>query len=327
MSFNNYITLNNGVKMPQIGLGTWQSTKPGEAERAVESALKGGYRHIDAAVIYGNQREVGAGIKKSGIPRSDIFVVSKLWNNSHRPEVVEADLDNTLKELDTDYLDLYLIHWPVPFQPGPTLSATRTRNDGSGESEVIIDTEAPSIAETWKAMVSLLQTGKVKAIGVSNFTIKHLEILAKASDVVPAVNQIEAHPLLQQDDLVAYSKEKGIHLTAYSPLGQNITGRPPVISHEIVASVASELGATPAQVLIAWGVAQGYSVIPKSVTPERIQSNFKQITLPEDALKKISNLPRTQGRMRYNIPFVYNPRWDINVFDEPEEQGASRSVW
>ncbi|EEB91522.1 hypothetical protein MPER_10102 [Moniliophthora perniciosa FA553] len=322
MSFNNYIVLNNGVKMPQIGLGTWQSTKPGEAECAVESALKEGYRHIDAAVIYGNQKEVGAGIKKSSVPRSEIFLVSKLWNNSHRPELVEADLDNTLKELDTDYLDLYLIHWPVPFQPGTTLSATRSRVDDSGEREVVIDTEAPSIAETWKTMVALLKSGKVRAIGVSNFTIEHLEILARASDVIPAVNQIEAHPLLQQDDLTAYSKEKGIH-----PLGQNIIGRPPVIAHSTVAAVASDLGVTPSQILIAWGVAQGYSVIPKSVTPERIKSNFSQITLPQDALKKITDLPRGQGRMRYNIPFVYDPRWDINVFNEPEEQNASRTVW
>ncbi|KAF5371310.1 hypothetical protein D9758_004209 [Tetrapyrgos nigripes] len=326
MSFNEYITLNNGVKMPQIGLGTWQSA-PGEVENAVDIALRAGYKHIDAAVIYGNQKEVAEGIKKSGIPRENIFLVSKLWNNSHRPELVEADLDNTLKELESSYLDLFLIHWPVPFQPGPELSALRPRNDSSGEMETIIDTDAPSIAETWKAMVKLLDTGKVKAIGVSNFTVRHLEILKAASDIIPAVNQIEAHPLLQQTDLIAYCKEKNIHLTAYSPLGQNITGRPPVIAHNIVKEVASASNATPAQVLIAWAAAQGFSVIPKSVTSDRIKSNFQQIKLSYEALKKITDLPKTEGRTRYNTPILYNPRWDINVFDEPEEKVASRSVW
>uniref|UniRef100_A0A0W0FSP2 NADP-dependent oxidoreductase domain-containing protein n=1 Tax=Moniliophthora roreri TaxID=221103 RepID=A0A0W0FSP2_MONRR len=188
-SFNNYIALSNGVRMPQIGLGTWQSTKLGEGECAIESALKEGYRHIDAALYnYGNQKEVGAGISKSGVPRSEIFLVSKLHcTDSHRPELVEADLDNTLKELDTEYLVFYLIYWPVPFQPGATLSATRSRADDP---------------------VALLKSDKVRAIGVSNFTIEHLEILA---DVTPAVNQIEVHPLLQQGDLTAYSKEKGVH--------------------------------------------------------------------------------------------------------------------
>ncbi|KAF9266496.1 Aldo/keto reductase [Marasmius fiardii PR-910] len=309
MSFNKSITLNNGVKMPQIGLGTWQSA-PGQVQRAVVHALKSGYRHIDAAVIYGSQKEVAEGIKSSGVPRSEIFLV-------------QADLDNTLAELETDYLDLFLIHWPVPFQPGKVLSPTRARDDSTGEKEVTIDTEAPSIAETWKAM------GKVKAIGVSNFSVKHLEILKSASDVIPSVNQIEAHPLLQQPDLISYCSKKGIHLTAYSPLGQNITGRPPVIDHPTVIEIANFVGATPAQVLIAWGVTQGYSVIPKSVTPGRIESNFQQITLPPDALQKISDIPNTPGqsRMRYNVPFVYKPRWDINIFDDDGEKDASRSVW
>ncbi|KAF8915494.1 NADP-dependent oxidoreductase domain-containing protein [Mucidula mucida] len=325
MSFNKSITLNNGVKMPQIGLGTWQSN-PGEVERAVETALKAGYKHIDAAVIYENQNEVAEGIRASGVPRSEIFLVSKLWNNSHRPELVEADLDNTLKELGVDYLDLYLIHWPVAFQPGQALSPKRARADGSGE-EAIIDVGGPSITDTWKAVTALLKTNKVKAVGVSNFTVKHLEELAKSSDVVPAVNQIEAHPLLVQDDLIEYCAKKNIHLTAYSPLGQNLTGKTPVIAHKVVAEVAEKAKATTAQVLIAWGVSKGYSVIPKSVTPDRIKSNFQQVELDQAALDKISGIVKTDGRTRYNVPYFYNPRWDIDIFGEDSEKAATHKVW
>ncbi|ORY89807.1 NADP-dependent oxidoreductase domain-containing protein [Leucosporidium creatinivorum] len=325
MSFGKTITLNNGVKLPQIGLGTWQSA-PGQVQDAVEAAIKAGYRHIDAAVIYGNQNEVAEGIRRAAVDRKELFLVSKLWCNSHRPELVEADLDNTLKELDTDYLDLYLIHWPTHFAPGKTMSATAAREDGKGQ-EVVIDTEAPSIAETWKAMVKLLDSGKVKAIGVSNFTIKHLEILAAASDVIPAVNQIEAHPLLQQAELLEYCAKKNIHITAYSPLGQNITGRPPVIAHKTVEEVAKKANATTAQVLIAWGVSKGYSVIPKSVTPSRIASNFQQVTLAQEDLDTISDIVKTEGRMRYNIPMLYDPRWPINVFEEDSEKDAPRKVW
>lgn len=312
--------------MPQIGLGTWLSP-PGEVEHAVEEALKVGYRHIDAAVVYQNQVEVAEGIKRSGVPRSEIFLVSKLWNNSHRPELVEAALDHTLKELNTTYLDLYLVHWPVPFPPGIVLEPVRPRNDGSGEMEKVIDTEAPSLSETWKAVVKLLDTGKVRTVGVSNFTVKHLEMLAKVSDVIPAVNQIEAHPLLHQLDLIAYCKEKGIHLTAYSPLGNNITGKLAVINHSAIAQVAEKVKATPAQVLIAWAAQKGYSVIPKSVTAERIKSNFIQIELDEGDMKTITALGEGVGYSRGNLPYIYNPRWDINIFDEPEEANASRSVW
>ncbi|KAM0753523.1 Aldo/keto reductase [Meredithblackwellia eburnea MCA 4105] len=326
MSFGKTVTLNNGVEMPLIGLGTWQSA-PGEVERAVAEALKVGYKHIDAAVIYGNQKEIATGIKQSGVNRKDIFITSKLWNNSHRPELVEADLDNTLAELETDYLDLFLIHWPVPFLPGEVLSTKQARADGKGE-EVVIDTEAPSITDTWLAMVKLLKGGKVKAIGVSNFSVAHLEKLASVTEVIPAVNQIEAHPLLQQDDLIAYSAKNGIHLTAYSPLGQNITGKPPVIAHPTVKALGEKLNADPAQVLIAWGISQGYSVIPKSVTPSRIASNFKQVELSAEDVKAITDLGKGQGRVRYNTPILYEPRWDINVFEEDVEvENCSRRVW
>ncbi|KZO90912.1 Aldo/keto reductase [Calocera viscosa TUFC12733] len=260
--------------MAHIGLGTWQS-EPHQVERAVEHALKVGYRHVDAAVIYGNQPEVAEGIRCSGVPRSELFIVSKLWCNSHRPGLVEADLDNTLKQLGTDYLGL------------PSKA-------GKG-NKVVIDTEAPGIAKTWGAMVKLLETKKVKAIGVSNFTVEHLEILAKESNLIPAVNQVEAHSLLLQDELLTCCTQKCIHLTAYSRLGQNINGHRPVIQHPKVLQVAEQAGTSPAQRV---------SVIPQSVTPSRIETNFAQLKLSSADAEAISSIVKTDGRTRFNVPFV-----------------------
>jgi L-glyceraldehyde reductase len=248
-------------------------------------------------------------------------LTSKLWNNSHRPENVAKDLELTLKQLGTSYLDLYLIHWPVPFQPGETLSPTTP--DGK---ETIIDTEAPSIVETWKAVIELYKAGKVKAIGVSNFSVRLLRKLIDETGVVPAVNQVEAHPALQQPELEAFAKEKGIHLTAYSPLGNNVTGKPRVIDDEHVQAIAKKANRDPAQILIAWGAHKGYSVIPKSVTPSRIESNFNDIEITSEEFEEIAEVGR-KNPVRYNIPYLYAPRWDIDVFDTPEEEKASRKVW
>ncbi|KAH8083485.1 NADP-dependent oxidoreductase domain-containing protein [Filobasidium floriforme] len=321
MSFNKSITLNNGVQMPRLGLGTWQSPA-GQVEKAVEHALRSGYRHIDAALIYGNQDEVGQGIKNSGVKREEIFLVSKLWNNSHRPENVAADLETTLKQLGTDYLDLWLIHWPVPFAPGENLSPLT-----SDKSQTVIDREAPGIVETWKAVVDIYKnSNKVKAIGVSNFSKKHLDMIIDATGVVPAVNQIEAHPGLQQDELEAYGKEKGIHFTAYSPLGNNITGKPRIVDSDEVKAIAKSAGVDPAQVLVAWITQKGFSVIPKSVTPSRIESNFQEIELSKEDVETITALGR-KNAVRYNVPYLYSPQWDIDVFDTPEEKDASVKVW
>lgn len=192
---------NNGLEVPQIGFGTWQAA-PGQVERAVTEALRVGYRHIDCALIYGNQSEVQVGIAESGVPREEIVLVSKLWNNSHRPERVEADLDLTLKQLGTKYLDVYLIHWPVPFAPGDVLAPRE--DDGKSTK---IDWEAPGVAATWKEMVRIYkETGKVKAIGVSNFNVELLEKIVKETGVVPVMNQIEAHPSLIQPELFAYCR-------------------------------------------------------------------------------------------------------------------------
>ncbi|SOV02858.1 related to GCY1 - galactose-induced protein of aldo/keto reductase family [Ustilago sp. UG-2017a] len=322
MSLNKSITLNDGNKIPQIGLGTWLS-KPGEVANAVEVAVKSGYRHLDLAKIYQNQEEIGTALKKvipSVVKREELFITSKLWNNAHRPESVQAAYEETLNELGLDYLDLYLIHWPVAFVPGKDL--VPKTEDGK---QTLIDRDV-SIVDTWKALIELQKAGKVKSIGVSNFTIEHLDAIINATGVVPAVNQIEAHPLLPQDDLVAYAKQKNIHLTAYSPLGNNLSGKTKIVDYPQVSEVAKKYNADPAQVLIAWGVKRGYSVIPKSVTDSRIKSNFDQIELKDEDYDKVTSLYKELAKVRFNIPFTYAPRWDVNVFGEDVEKEATQSV-
>ncbi|PWN47154.1 Aldo/keto reductase [Violaceomyces palustris] len=307
--------------MPQIGLGTWLS-QPGEVEQAVEHAIKAGYKHIDGAKIYHNHNEVGAAIKKcipSVIKREDLWVTSKLWNNAHKPENVQPACEQSLKELGLDYLDLYLIHWPVPFQFVSWEKKDLVPKDEAGK--LLLDRET-SLVDTWKAMIELKKTGLVKSIGVSNFTKEMLEAIIKATGVVPSVNQIEAHPLLPQDDLVEYCNQNKINITAYSPLGNNLTGQTKIVDYPQVREIAQKTGSDPAQVLIAWGVKRGYSVIPKSVTPSRIESNFKQVVLSDEDYESINQLVKDGKTTRFNVPITYDPSWPINLFDEEVEKEA-----
>ncbi|KIA75927.1 aldehyde reductase I (ARI) [Aspergillus ustus] len=312
MALGRKFKLNTGHEIPVIGLGTWQS-KPNEVQEAVSAALKYGYRHIDAAAVYGNEREVGAGIKASGVPREEFFLTSKLWNTDHDPENVEAAVDRSLTDLQTDYLDLYLIHWPVAFRHTTTTIQPVDENTG------LIDIIDVPIKDTWAAMEALVAKGKVRSIGVSNFTREKIEELLKTAKITPAVNQIEAHPYLQQRDLLEWSKEKGIVVTGYSPLGNNIYNIPRAVDDPLVIETAKTLDKTAAQVLISWAVQRGTVVLPKSVTPERIQSNFEDFILPEDAFQAIQSLERHQ---RMNFP----ARLGVDIFGEVGEESAKRSA-
>ncbi|KAJ4248801.1 hypothetical protein NW762_012639 [Fusarium torreyae] len=247
-------TLNTGSKIPAIGLGTWQS-KPNEVRVAVEAALRAGYRHIDAAAAYGNEAEVGDGIRDSGVPRSDIWLTTKLHNQWHT-RVSEA-LDKSLEALGTDYVDLYLIHWP-------------SSTDPTDLKKHLPDWD---YVKTWEEMQKLLSTGKVKNIGVSNFGIAHLTRLlgSETCKVVPAINQIELHPNNPSPKLVAFNTSKDIHSTGYSCLG---SAGSPLYSNKTLIHLAESKGKTVQQVLIMWGLQKGWSVIPKSVNPARISANF-----------------------------------------------------
>ncbi|KAK0637014.1 NADP-dependent oxidoreductase domain-containing protein [Bombardia bombarda] len=264
--------LNTGASIPAVGLGTWQS-KPNEVSKAVEAALRAGYRHIDTAAAYGNEKEVGEGIKASGVPREDIWLTTKLNNPDHK--CVPEAIDDSLKNLGTSYVDLYLMHWPCSLNPD-----TKQAYDDW------------DFVDTWRELQKLVDTGKVKNIGVSNFGIKNLEKLlnAPSTKIVPAANQIELHPANPSPKLVAYNSSKGIHSSGYSPLGSSDS---PLYKNETILALAEAKKRTPQQVLLVWGVQKGWSVLPKSVTESRIKANWDLDGwgLTEEEVAKIDAIP------------------------------------
>jgi len=266
-------TLNTGDKIPAIGLGTWQS-KPNEVMHAVEYALRAGYRHIDTALAYGNEAEVGAGIKASGVPREEIWITTKLDNPWHKR--VEEGITSSLKSLGVDYVDLYLMHWPCSTDPNDLKKHLPDWN----------------FVKTWEELQKLPASGRVKNIGVSNFGIKNLEILLNdpTCKIVPAVNQIELHPNNPSPKLVAYNASKGIHTTGYSCLGSTDS---PLYSNASLKELAEKKGKTVQQVLLAWGLQKGWSVIPKSVNKARIEANFQLDGwgLDDEEIKIVDALP------------------------------------
>ncbi|KAL4941648.1 hypothetical protein BDV06DRAFT_235971 [Aspergillus oleicola] len=312
MTLKRTFKLNTGYEIPAVGLGTWQS-KPNEVKEAVEAALKIGYRHIDAAAVYGNEREVGNGIKASGVQREEIFLTSKLWNTHHEPQHVEEAVDKSLSDLQTDYLDLYLIHWPVAFRHSTTTIQPVDEKTG------LIDVVNVPIKDTWATLEALVAKGKLRSIGVSNFTVEKIEELLKTAKIPPSVNQIEAHPYLQQRKLLEWSKEKGILVTGYSPLGNNIYNIPRTVDDPLIIDLAKSLNKDPAQVLISWAVQRGTAVLPKSVTPSRIQSNFEDFVLSDDAFEAVQSLERHQ---RMNFP----ARLGVDIFGEFGEESVKKSA-
>jgi len=309
MSLNRKFTLNNGAEIPAVGFGTWQAA-PKEVERAVEIALRTGYRHVDCAAIYLNESEVGAGIKKSEVPRDQIFLTTKLWNNNHSSyEDVEANLNNSLSDLGVDYVDLYLIHSPVKFAAGKKWYPL----DANG----VFQAEETDIPKVWGFMEKLLSTGKTRGIGVSNFNERRLEQLLSVARVKPAVNQIEVHPYLQQRELHAFCKSQGILIEGYSPLGNNQTGEPKTVDDSEVHAIAKELSIDPGQVLISWGVQKGWVVLPKSVTAKRIATNLQDSILAPGIVARLDALERHK---RFNFP----RQWCVNIFDEENETDLKR---
>ncbi|MEU5160019.1 aldo/keto reductase [Streptomyces sp. NPDC020875] len=237
------ITLNNGVEMPRLGFGVWQVSDE-EAVRAVTTAVEAGYRSIDTAAAYENETGTGQAVAASGVPREELFLTTKLWNNDHGYDNALRAFDASLARLGTDYVDLYLIHWPVP------------RRD--------------TYVDTWRALEKILAEGRARAIGVSNFLPAHLDRLADETSVVPAVNQIELHPQLQQAEARAAHRRLGVVTEAWSPLGQGKG----LLTVPAVAAVARKHDRTPAQVVLRWHLQSGHVAIPKSVTPSRIRENI-----------------------------------------------------
>lgn len=270
MNFNSLTDtykLNNGVEIPVIGFGTWQTPNGQVAEESVLAALNSGYRHLDTAAAYGNEESVGVAIKKSGINRHELFVTTKLWNSDHGYQNTKKAIDTSLEKLDLDYLDLYLIHWPNP-------AAMR-------------DNWAELNAESWQAMEEAVQAGKIRTIGVSNFRKHHLDELLKTAEIKPAVNQNYLNPSDMQEDLVKYNDSLGILNEAYSPLG---TGG--LLSNEVVNGIAEKYGKSPAQILIRWSLNHNFLPLPKSVHPDYIKANadvFDFDIEPED-MKKLDGL-------------------------------------
>jgi 2,5-diketo-D-gluconate reductase A len=239
------ITLNDGNEIPQLGFGVYQ-IEPENTAEAVGQALEIGYRHVDTAEMYGNEKEVGEAIRTSGLDRGDIFVTSKLSNAFHEPDEARRAFDTTLSELGFDHVDLFLIHWPLP-----------TAYNGDYVS-------------TWKTLEEFKADGRARSIGVSNFQVEHLEKLAAETETVPAVNQIEVHPYLTNETVRGYGREHGIATEAWSPIAQGA-----VLDDPTIGEIAEKVGKTPAQVVLRWHIERGDIVFPKSVTPSRIEQNFQ----------------------------------------------------
>lgn len=260
MNEQTYLTLESGVRIPQLGLGVYGAADGEETEQAVLWALEAGYRHIDTAAVYGNERSVGSALKESGLPRSEVFITGKIWNSHIRTGQTLEAFDQILKNLDTDYLDLCLLHWPV---------------------------EGKEAA--WETLVRLYEEKRIRAIGVSNFHAQHLNDLLQSTGVKPMLDQVESHPLMNNQELIDACRKAGIAVGVWSPLGGP---RVPLLRHPVLQSLAEKYGRTPAQIVLRWDIQRGVAAIPKSVHRERIVSNSRifDFELSEEDMNQIQAL-------------------------------------
>ena len=272
------ILLNNGRSIPQFGFGVFQ-IEPGDTVEAVSTALKTGYRHIDTAEMYGNEKEVGEAIAKSGLDRGDVFVTSKLSNDAHLPDDARAAFDLSLEELGFDYLDLFLIHWPLPTLYGG------------------------DFVSTWQTLEEFKKDGRARSIGVSNFQVDHLERLARETTTTPAVNQIEVHPYFTNDSVRTYGAQHRIATEAWSPIAQG-----QVLGDPVVKRIAEAAGRTPAQVVLRWHIQRGDIVFPKSITPQRIKENFEvfDFKLDDADMNALSSLDKSEAGRTGPNPDVFD---------------------
>jgi len=286
-------TLYTGAKIPTIGLGTWLSPKD-QVGSAVKTAIELGYRHLDFAAVYDNEKEIGDALAEvfaeGKVKREDLFITSKLWNTEHRPERVLPALQKTLADLKLTYLDLYLIHWPLPFVP-----SSETPHTDENKNPLI---DKVPIHKTWEAMEECHAKGLAKHIGVSNFNVAYLQEICLGARVKPAVNQVELHPYLQQCDLIDYCKRNGIHVTAYSPLMQSVPkeGTISLREHPTIVKIADKHKKTPVQIVLRWHIqrSDNISAIPKSVTKEYIAQNLAvyDFALDESDMSEIKSMEK-----------------------------------
>lgn len=301
------LTFANKDQLPILGLGTWKA-RPGEVGEAVREAIRLGYRHIDCAAIYANEAEIGKvleeSIRSGEVTREELWVTSKLWNNAHAADQVAGALQKSLHDLRLDYLDLYLVHWPVACKPEVVFPS---------RGEDFFSLEEMPLTKTWGGMQACVQKGLTRHIGVSNFSISKIEAISRGATIKPEMNQIELHPYLQQEEMRAYCREHAIHLTAYSPLGSmdrpaamKKADEPSLLENPTVLGIAQTHGYSPAQVLLRWSIERGIAVIPKSTDPKRLAENLETVNL------KLSDRDMAElAKLNTGFRYVHGEFWAI----------------
>jgi alcohol dehydrogenase (NADP+) len=319
------LRFSNGDRMPILGLGTWKSD-PGQVYAAVREAIRLGYRHVDCALFYANEPEIGSAIRDAirdgEVTREELWITSKLWSNRHGQHQVEGSIRESLSNLGLDYLDLYLIHWPIPIKSSVNFPATAADFE---------DPAAVPIASTWAGMEAVMECGLTRHIGVSNFSSRKLADLLGQCRILPEVNQVELHPLLQQGELVAYCQANQIVITAYSPLGSmdrpsfvQAPDAPVLLKHPVITAIAEAHGCTPAQVLLAWHVQRGIAAIPKSVSSARLKENLEatEVSLNPAAMEQIANLDQGYRFIDGRFWVIDQGPWTLStIWDEPHLLG------